>query len=92
MHLSEHKVGANEGSHPEEYIGDMLGREDCAKDEALHPVLDDIHILQSSTLEGVEVGLTQDYHRTSKYSQTIEYFEFSILWILQGTVLEQSDQ
>lgn len=70
----------------------MLCREDSAEDKALHPVLDDIHILQDSTFKGVEVGLAQDYHGTGKYSQTIEYFKFCILWVLQGTVLEQSDE
>jgi hypothetical protein len=92
LHLSKHKVGANESGHPEKYIGDMLCREDSTEDKALHPVLDDIHILQGSTLEGVEVSLAQDYHGTGKDSQTIEDFKFSILWILQGTVLEKSDQ
>ena len=70
----------------------MLCREDSAEDEALHPVLDDIHILQGSTLEGIEVGLTQDYHGTGKDSKTIENFKFCILWVLQGTVLEQGNQ
>ena len=91
LHLSKHKVGAYECGHPEKYIGDMLGREDSAEDKALHPVLDDIHILQGSTLESVEVGLAQDYHGTGKDSQTIEDFKFCILWVLQGTILEQSD-
>lgn len=69
----------------------MLCREDSAEYEALHPFLDDVHILQGSTFEGIEISLAQDNNSTGKDSQTIEYFEFGILWILQGTVLEQCD-
>jgi hypothetical protein len=60
----------------------MLCRKDSAEYEALHPFLDDVHILQGSTLEGIEVSLSQDNNSTGKDSQTIEDFEFDILWIL----------
>lgn len=80
LDLNEQEIGANESSEPEEDVNGMFSLEYYAKQEASHPLLNDVQILKW-TLQHIEVRVTKDYDHACNHPHAIKDFEFLVILI-----------